>query len=213
MSEKTHIVFDCETFSQDARKCAVIDFSIGIFKHSKMLSDKPYTMRDIVNITKLKMSVKDQVANYGYEIDPNTVDFWNSQGEAARKHIKPLSTDLGLEDFAMQFLDFSREAGKINYWWSRSNTFDPIIIERIMRDTNNFEVFRKMFPYWAVRDTRSFIDGALDFPAENGFIPVEDEEFWNKVFVKHDSSWDVLADALRIQAIVRASADLELIKR
>lgn len=213
MSEKIHVVFDCETFSQDARKCAVIDFSIGIFKHSKMLSDKPYMCRDIANIKKLKISVKDQVANYGYEVSASTVDFWNQQEESARKHIKPKPDDLKLEDFAMQFLDFSREAGKINFWWSRSNTFDPIIIERIMRDTGNFDTFRKIFPYWAVRDTRSFIDGALDFPKENGFIPIEDEEFWNKIFVKHDSSWDVLADALRIQAIVRSVSDLELIKR
>jgi hypothetical protein len=72
---------------------------------------------------------------------------------------------------------------------------------------------KEYLPHWKLRDTRTFIDAKLDFPKVNSFVPVQDEEFWNKVFQAHDSSWDILADILRIQAILRAEQDLEMIKR
>ena len=46
---------------------------------------------------------------------------------------------------------------------------------------------------------------------QNGFTPIADSEKWDKIFKAHDSSWDVLADVLRLQAIVRAENDLEQI--
>jgi hypothetical protein len=63
--------------------------------------------------------------------------------------------------------------------------------------------------FWKIRDTRTFIDAKLDFPKENGFVPIKDEALWKKHFKLHNSSWDILADVLRLQAIVRAENDLE----
>lgn len=63
-------------------------------------------------------------------------------------------------------------------------------------------------PFYKVRDIRTYIDAKLDFPVINGFIPIENQLLWNKSFVQHDSSWDTLADVLRIQAIMRAEKDL-----
>ena len=63
--------------------------------------------------------------------------------------------------------------------------------------------------YWAVRDTRTYIDAKFDFKQKNGFIPFADEQRWEQMFKAHDSSWDILADVLRMQAIRRAEEDLE----
>jgi hypothetical protein len=38
---------------------------------------------------------------------------------------------------------------------------------------------------------------------------VANESAWETTFKPHDSSWDILADVLRLQAIVRAENDLE----
>jgi hypothetical protein len=67
------------------------------------------------------------------------------------------------------------------------------------------------FKYWRVRDTRTFIDAKLNFPKKNGFNPLADEAKWEQNFKAHDSSWDILADVLRMQAITRAENDMEQI--
>ena len=63
-----------------------------------------------------------------------------------------------------------------------------------------------------VRDMRTYIDAKFDFETKNGFCPVSDDEAWDRTFKAHDSSWDVLADVLRLQAIVRAENDMEQIE-
>lgn len=193
--------------------CAMIDCSMFVADTDKMLSDNPYTTKTIVEIKKLKLSLKDQVDNYGWKVYSDTVQFWQSLPEEARKHIKPLKTDLSVEEFVIEFTRFLIESGKIDYWWTRSNTFDPFLIWRIYDSQKKGATFNEYLPFWRVRDIRTFIDAKLDFPKKNGFVPIADEEFWGKVFVEHNSSWDVLADVLRIQAILRAEKDLEQVKR
>lgn len=213
MRKINHLIMDCETFDQDSSSCAVIDFSIAVYSTEKMISDKPYNCRDIEHVKRFKLSVKDQVQNYGATISDSTLDFWSNLGPEAAKYIKATPDDLLLKDFAFEFINTLKTFDKIDYWWSRSNTFDPVIIARIMRATGQYEMFNKLLPYWSVRDTRTYIDAHLNFPKENGFTPVSDSAFWNKIFVKHDSRWDVLADGLRLQAIERVNNDLEQIAR
>ena len=62
-----------------------------------------------------------------------------------------------------------------------------------------------------VRDMRTYIDAKFNFDTENGFCPIADQQKWDRAFKKHDSSWDVLADVLRLQAIARAENDMEQI--
>jgi hypothetical protein len=195
------------------KDCAMVDCSVFVADTEKMLSDKPYTTKNIIDIKKLKLSVKDQVANYNWKVYEDTLEFWQSLPEEARKHIKPLKTDLLVNEFVNEFTAFLIDSGKVDYWWSRSNTFDPFLIWRIYESQNKIATINEYLPYWRVRDIRTYIDAKLDFPKKNGFVPISDEEFWNKVFVEHDSSWDVLADVLRMQAILRAEKDLEQVKR
>lgn len=206
-----HLILDFETFGQNVMDCAVIDCSVITVDTERMLSNNPYTLESISETKKFKLSVKDQVDNHGWVVYKDTVAFWQSLPEEARRHIKPKSTDLSLAEFAEQFLSYLIDQGKIDYWWSRSNSFDPILIWRIFNSQNKYNHVNQYLPYWRVRDTRSFIDAKLNFPKKNGFVPLADEEKWKKNFIEHDSSWDVLADALRMQAIFRAENDLEQI--
>lgn len=207
------LIFDFETMGKIVADCAMVDCSMFVADTQKMLSDNPYTTKNIVDIKKLKLSVKEQVDTYGWKVYEDTLEFWQSLPEEARKHIKPLKTDLSVKDFVDEFTNFLIQSGKIDYWWSRSNTFDPFLIWRIYESQKKTATINEYLPFWRVRDIRTFIDAKLDFPKRNGFVPIADEEFWNKVFVEHDSSWDVLADVLRMQAILRAENDLEQVKR
>ena len=204
------MIIDFETFSKDASECAVIDCSVIFFEWDKFVSDKPYTIRDVATAKRFKLSVQDQVKNYQWKVDKSTVEFWERQSPEVRKNIAPKSTDITVKEFTNKFLALLTEKGKIDYWWSRSNTFDPIILKRLFESQNRLPHVEEHLKFWRVRDTRTFIDAKLDFPKKNGFIPIQDEEKWNMFFKEHDSSWDVLADLLRMQTIARAENDLEL---
>lgn len=123
--------------------------------------------------------------------------------------------DLNALQFMEKLIDYLRSEGKIDYWWSRSNSFDPVILDRIAQNANKTSLLGDHLKYWAVRDTRTFIDAKFDFKVpggKNGFVPVSDIAKWEYNFKAHDSKHDVAADVLRLQTIVRAEADLEQIE-
>jgi len=206
-------ILDFETFGTDTSDCAVIDCSYFTFNTEKMLSSEPYTTRTIADIKKSKLSVKEQVDKYDWKVYDDAIQFWQEQPVEVRKKIAPLKTDITVEQFTNDFQNYLVDSGKIDRWWSRSNSFDPIILWRLFESQKKSLHLAEHLPHWKLRDTRTHIDAKLDFPKVNSFVPIQDEEFWDKVFQLHDSSWDVLADILRIQAILRAENDLEMIKR
>jgi hypothetical protein len=205
----THLIIDFETMGKDAGKCAVIDCSVMVFDFDRFLTN-PYTIASISQAKRFKLSVTDQVKNYGFDIDKSTLQFWEEQSPEVRANIAPKKSDLTVKEFVKQFHEFLIESPKVDYWWSRSNTFDPIILSRLFAAEGKLLHLEEYLKYWRVRDTRTFIDAKLNFPKENSFAPLVDSDKWNKVFKKHDSSWDILADVLRLQQIYRAENDLEL---
>jgi hypothetical protein len=211
--ERYDLIIDFETMGKRANNCAVIDCAVSVFSWDKFISNEPYTSKNIVNMKRFKLSIKDQVVNYNSVIEPDTINFWESQSLEVRSKITPKSDDLTLKEFVSEFHNFLIDSPKISYWWSRSNTFDPILLWRLFDSQNKTLHLDEYLKYWKVRDTRTFIDAKLNFPKVNSFIPIQDEDFWNKVFQQHDSSWDILADILRLQAITRAEQDLEMITR
>jgi hypothetical protein len=205
-----HMVIDFETMGKKTTRCAVVDCSIMIFDWDRFLVD-PYTPESITETKRFKLSVADQVKNYGWEIEKSTLQFWEEQEPDVRARVAPKKDDLTVTEFVKQFHEFLVASPKIEYWWSRSNTFDPIILSRLFEAEDKLLHLEEYLKYWRVRDTRTFIDAKLGFPKENGFVPLQDADKWNRVFKKHDSSWDVLADVLRLQQIFRAENDLNLI--
>lgn len=202
-----HCFIDCETLGRRADDSVVIDFSVIVVDSEKFITD-PYTLNDISSVQKFKLSVKDQVDNYGWKVYNSTIKFWESLPVEARKNITPKPNDLTVKDFTLKFIDYIAPFGKIHYWWSRSNSFDPVILARLFESQDKYLVLNEHLPHWKVRDIRTFIDAKLDFPKKNGFVPMDDEKVWGETFVEHDSSWDVLADVLRMQKIIRIENDL-----
>jgi hypothetical protein len=206
-----HAILDFETMGTNTNDCAVIDCAYFVFDTEKMISPTPYTPNSIKEMQKFKFSVKEQVDKYGYKIYNDTILFWQSQPKEVRDKIKPLNTDRTVGEFTSEFISYMSKQGKIDYWWSRSNSFDPIILWRLFESQNKSHIINEYFPHWKVRDTRTFIDAKLDFPKINSFVPINNHEMWDRKFQQHDSAWDILADILRIQAITRAELDLKLI--
>jgi len=206
-----HLILDFETFGTDTSNCVVIDCSAMVFEPGRFCSGSPYTLASIREPKKFKLSVADQVENYNYKIEQDTLEFWQEQPKHVRANIKPRDTDITVKEFTEQFLDYLTPHGKIDYWWSRSNSFDPIILWRLFESQNALNKIHEYLPHWSLRDTRTWIDAKLDYPKKNGFMPLADEAKWNQTFMHHDSSWDILADVLRLQAIARAENDMEQI--
>lgn len=205
------LIIDFETMGSEPTNCAVIDCSVMVFDWDRFTSDNPYTARDIKETRKFKLSVADQVKNYDYKVEQSVLDFWQQQSKEVRANIKPRPDDLTVEEFVKQFHDFVIDAG-VKHWWSRSNTFDPVILTRLFDSQGKKEHLYGYLKYYLVRDTRTYIDAKFNFEnKKNGFCPVADEQLWESTFKAHDSSWDILADVLRLQAIVRAENDMEQI--
>ena len=205
-----HLIIDFETIGKTAIDCAIIDCSVMIFNFERFLTN-PYTLDSISETKKFKVSVADQVNNYGWKVDKEVLQFWEEQEPDVRSKIAPKKSDLTVKEFVSQFHEFLILSPKIDYWWSRSNTFDPVILTRIFAAEGKLLHLEEYLKYWKVRDTRTYIDTKMNFKSTNGFIPITNESLWNKSFKKHDSSWDILADVLRFQQIYLAENDLDLL--
>jgi hypothetical protein len=208
------IFIDFETMGDDVLEpCAAVDMSIIVGDTEKMLSDNPYSCKDVVLAKKFKLSIADQVTNYGFVVQDSAVKFWQEVSPEARKHIKPSAEDLTVEQFIFELITHLNSIGKFDYWFSRGNTFDPIILQRLFKVVGKTYTFKEYFRFNRVQDMRSHINAKMDYPAMTNLTPIQDEVFWKSVFVEHDSAWDVLADLLRYQTILRLENDLEQPKR
>lgn len=209
---KWHFILDYETMGQDPTTCAAVDCSYVCFDWDRFTSEDPYTFNGLLNLTqRAKFNVQDQVKRHGFNIDPSTVEWWSQQEKEVRQLIRPTQEDISIETFLADLQVYLEQHPYLKYWWSRSNTFDPIILWHMTAKANVKPVFAKLLPHWKVRDTRSFIDGNTNFSLKsNGFVPIQDETRWNELFKQHSSRHDIVADVLRLQTLVRLGNNLEI---
>lgn len=201
-----HFILDMETMGTDTQKCVVLDCSYFVFDWDRFTSNNPYTFTSLLGlITRAKFDVSDQVTNLKYEIEPDTLNFWQQQEPKVRKKILPSDEDITVETFLNKL---NTDLEKVNYWWSRSNSFDPPILWRLAKD-HGVRFINTKLPHWKLRDTRTYIDAKTNFTIkQNGFCPIEDQDAWSANFEQHSSVHDVAADILRLQTIVRIENDL-----
>ncbi len=200
---KFHFIHDFETFGQSVIRAAIINCAYMVFDWDRFASVDPYTYDELLNEVKLlKLDVAQQVKD-GYVIEQSSIDeFWSKMPADVKKQLQPSNEDLTYDDFCGKLIHDLVNV-KIDYWWSRSNTFDPILLWRIFEDSNKLEDLHKKLKFWKVRDVRTFIDASSDFELNrNGFIPIEKSE-WDAKFKAHDAKHDVVGDVLRLQTIVR----------
>jgi hypothetical protein len=196
------LILDAETLGQDVKTCPILNFSFCTFDRSRFVSDEPYTFDELLGMTwQLKLDVATQVRD-GYKIEPGTIAFWETVGPEARKQLTPTQNDLTYDQFCSTMMNRLRNE-QIDYWWSRSNTFDPILIWRIFNDAGRSEELNEKLKFWRVRDVRTYIDAITDFKLKkNGFAPMA-QDVWDRTFKEHDSRHDVSADVLRMQYLSR----------
>lgn len=211
----THFIIDFETIGQNSREVPAIDCSYTTFEWERF-TENPYSFKELViGMEQAKFDIKDQMINHGCKYNERDLKWWMDQPKELRRNLNPSANDLTAVQFMEKLITYFRSVGKIDYWWSRSNSFDPVILERIAQDANKTSMLGDYLKYWAVRDTRTFIDAKFDFNVpggKNAFIPVSNIEKWEYNFKLHDSKHDVAADILRLQAIVRAEADMEQVE-
>lgn len=209
---KWHFILDYETMGQDPTTCAAVDCSYVCFDWDRFTSDNPYTFHDLLNLTqRAKFDVQDQVKRHGFQIDQSTVEWWSQQAKEVRALIKPSESDISIEAFLVDLQTYLERHPYLKYWWSRSNTFDPIILWHMTAKANVKQTFSQLLPHYKVRDTRSFIDGKTNFSLKStGFTPIQDEERWANIFKQHSSRHDIVADILRLQTLVRLDAGLDI---
>lgn len=188
------VIYDFETLSQDQVRGVITCMAIMKFDESRFI-DNPYTFKELIDNSKvMKFSVEEQVKKYERKIDKSTLEWWKEQGADAQKWIKPSDDDRSIEELYDFFMEGA--GGTAAKFYTRGNTFDPILLESIMKQIH------KPMPYhwWEVRDTRSLIEGlAWGSDLENKFIPPKCEEL-----VKHNPKHDIALDVMRIQTLVQA---------
>ena len=203
------LIIDFETLGQSVMKCPILNCSMFVFDRERFKSKtNPYTYDEILkNCVTLKLNVGEQVKN-GYKIEPGTLDFWSKVNDEAKKQLVPSKNDLTYAEFCdkmMQYLQLE----KITYWWSRSNTFDPILLWRIFEDASKLDDLNSKLKFWKIRDVRTYIDAKTDFSlGKNGFVPI-DLHTWSEKFKEHDSRHDITGDILRLQKITRIEEGLD----
>lgn len=206
---KKNLVLDFETMGVEPSTCAVVDCSVMIFDWDEF-TQNPYGLKDISRTRRFKLNVQEQVKDYGYVIEDSVLDFWSKQSKEVRNRVKPTQHDLTVKEFVSNFHNLVVDEN-IGHWWTRGNAFDPVILTRLFDSQGRKNHLNTYLKYYMVRDMRTYIDAKFNFDTENGFCPIADQQKWDRAFKKHDSSWDVLADVLRLQAIARAENDMEQI--
>ena len=206
---KKNLVLDFETMGVEPSTCAVVDCSVMIFDWDEF-TQNPYGLKDISRTRRFKLNVQEQVKDYGYVIEDSVLDFWSKQSKEVRARVKPTQHDLTVKEFVSNFHNLVVDEN-MGQWWTRGNAFDPVILTRLFDSQGRKNHLNTYLKYYMVRDMRTYIDAKFNFDTANGFCPIADQQKWDRAFKKHDSSWDVLADVLRLQAIARAENDMEQI--
>lgn len=190
------VIYDFETLSQDQINGVVTSFAMLNFSEQRYIDD-PYTYEELVDNCKyIKFDVEDQVNNYGRTMSKSTIEWWNQQGEQAKKQILPSKDDVSISTL-YTFIKDNVDLTKIKKSYTRGNTFDPIFLQFIMRQTKSPDPF-----HWGnIRDTRSMIEGmSFGMKLDNGYMPANLKD----KFVKHDPCHDIAMDVMRMQLLAQA---------
>lgn len=191
-------IYDFETLSQDPLNGVVLSMAMLNFSETRFTSDTlAYTFDELVEkAVTIKFDVEDQVKNYKRKIQKETLDWWSKQGDLAKEQLKPSPDDKSISELYGFFaLNKATNAKKI---YTRGNTFDPIFLDFIMKQTGN----PSPYEWWEVRDTRSLIEGmAWGSDLSNKFTPPGCENF-----IHHDPKHDIALDVMRMQKLAQAIA-------
>jgi len=198
MGMENEVIYDFETLSQEFDTGPVVSMSLLSYDEGRFASDNPYTYSELLGMAHLiKFKVEEQVKKYGRKIQMDTLEWWGGQSEEAQKQLKPSDKDQSITEL-YSFIVVNTNLQNLQRVFTRGNTFDPMFLKSILKAVGKDDPF----PWWLVRDTRSYIEGMLQGSevSNNSFIPKELES----KFVHHDPIHDVVMDVMRMQILKRA---------
>lgn len=199
-------IFDFETLAATP-DAAVVDMAILVFNNNPY---KVPTFSELVSQgMRLKFNISSQKGHRRF--DPDTIEWWKTQSESARKNLVPLDTDIQVEEMFQKVVDFLHEKGfnkRTGQGWCRGLSFDFPIMYDIIRKQHNVHSMLGLEPcnFWNQRDIRTAIEATLmirgktNVPLPNGVLDG---------FVKHDSIHDCAADVLQLLYAKRYAMGLE----
>lgn len=193
-----HLSIDTETLG--LRENTVV-LSIGVAAFQLVPGAENNYEKYIRNGFHVKLSIKDQLANYKRTIDPDTVAWWKQQVPEAQKIVKPSEDDVDMATGLHLLNDWIKRSGyrwKESFVWSRGTYFDFPKIEHMYHQAG----VKCGFNTWKIRDTRTMIDVLTG--SENGqYDPVGGTP---RTFLKHDALHDAAMDAYRMVEIFNLAA-------
>lgn len=185
-----NIIYDFETLSQNAFNGVVLNMAALEFDPTHF-----YEFDELVEQAQfIKFDVQEQVEKYGRKIERSTLDWWKQQSKEAQKQLTPSDSDKSIS-VLYDFMLYDMHYEKAKAVWTRGNSFDPVLLDSILLATNR----PKFKNWWAIRDTRSFLDGLLfGSDIRNDFMPEDIGDV-----VKHDPRYDIALDVYRMQTVIR----------
>lgn len=185
-------MFDVETLGIESTSvvlsAAVIHFDIN----------EEFTYQDLIDSAVfVKFSAKDQIKNYKRTQTKSTLDWWNNQGQVAKKRsLIPSSQDLevieGIEILREYIDSFDKSRNKTV--WSRGS-LDQCVIDSLSRTAE----LPDLFPYYRWRDVRTALDLVKDSTL-NGYCSINLAGFdVDRDVVKHDPVHDCALDIMMLR--------------
>jgi hypothetical protein len=190
------IIYDFETLGNQYDG-VVISLAVLRFNENNYALD-PYNYDDLVEQTGfIKFNVEEQVKKYNRKIEQTTLKWWDQQTEQAKEQLKPSPSDASISDLWNFMTEYTKGMNDIRRVYTRGNMFDPVLMEKLLYSCDK----GVPYPWWNVRDTRSFLDGLLwGSDIDNKFMP----DGCAQSFIHHDPRHDIALDVMRMQTVVRA---------
>lgn len=210
-----HLFVDFSMLGYYPERCVILDCSVAIVDAEKMISSEPYSaMKAFNQVKRFKLSIEDQ-KKLGFEVPFDGVEFWKTQPkDLVNRTLKPSDKDLTVEQFTLEFIEFLIPHGNVDCWWSWNMMDDAAVLWRLFHSVEKENMIREYLPRWKARDVATMIDCKFDFNLKKlDLTPINDQEYWDKLQVNNDSSIDVMSSILRLQAVLRAENDLDMVER
>lgn len=192
------IIYDIETLSQDQYRGVIVSLALLNFDMKRVQYGPDYTWDELIdNVEFVKFDVTQQVKEYGRNICPETLAWWQSQSKEVQKQLNPSPDDIDIKELYSWFIS-NIELADVAY--TRNNTFDPVFIQFLCSQFGN----PLPHHWWTVRDVKSTIDGMTwGQDIKDNFIP----EGLEGGFIAHDPRHDVAMDVMRMQYLSRLLID------
>lgn len=189
MKKVDTVVFDMET-TGTAPDTGVLTIGMVAFNSEDELDFDSL----VENGIHLKLDIQDQIKR-GRTVGADTMVWWKEQGKEARSILKPLPTDLSLEEAYDKIQSFFDKNGINNKKFRGPVTFycrGPHFDYVILRDICDMIKRPDLITHLNIRDVRTVIDTLTG--SHNGYISKEERPG----FIKHNALHDAANDAIQM---------------